>query len=166
MKVNEIINEGPWSDLVRQGRAAQKGMLSKAAGTVAGDFKTAFNAIPAVSKLKAAARTQIERANLEQATKMTQEWQAHVSKKPELAANLDVYRRGFLAWLSDRLKEKINAEGVMTQIQTKNPAAVTRYLAQFILPDLYDQDRPEPTPIPPKEPGDGPSTSAGGILLP
>lgn len=182
MRIKEILNEASWADLVQQGKdqaAAKFGKAVHRAVTGLPGIKQAMN------KYKQMAKTTQEKMAVEKAGKMAAAWDTQIAPR-RAQLSVAAYQQEFREWLTGVLHQRISLEGVQTQIKTKNPSAVVRYLTEFIFPDLYNYDRPTPeSPIPAAEPGDAvaaPATPApaapkidpvtglpmspGGILLP
>ena len=154
MKVFEIVNEASLADLVRAGQEKQKQFVSQTARGISDKIGVAFNKLPLVNKLQQAARSQTDKANLEKAKQITAKWEEYLGGHPAAQATVAAYQTELTSWLENYFNQPVSAQKVKEQVLTKNPAAVVRFLAQIILPDLYNHEFPTLTPIPPKEPGE------------
>ena len=175
MKVKEIVNEASWSDLVDAGKKSQLALYGKLGKAIANKVAGSVSKLPgikqALAKYAQLARTAEQKKVVTVASKLVNKWDQDIAPHRN-KLTVENYQHELQRWLSTEFKQRISLSGIQDQIQTKNSAAVLRYLIEFVLPDYYGFNRPQPSAIPPVQPEDavvdpqtGQRTTPGGIQL-
>ena len=143
MKVNEIINEASWRDVIDAYKT--HATLNKQ--------QPASQATPGQPPENMASK--LVRAKIKPlAQRLVKQWEDIEAANPH--SNLDHYRRALATWLGKQLNGTVSVVGLSQVVDSTDSAKVEKYLTDYLLPDKFKIRRP-PTPGPTPGPTPAPT---------
>lgn len=142
MKVNDILNESPWSDLVDAGRirqAQQAKQFKQNAGSVFRDLKNAMTPNWYKNMANRIAQGKQEAEMDQMADEWTDQWEAVVdrlakAKQPGQVISLEEYKRALTKWIEQQTKTTPDQKQLNTSITEPDKEMVKNYFAKYYIP--------------------------------
>lgn len=134
MKINEIINEASWSDVINAYKT-QASINKTDQQAQWADFKKKLTPFAGTAE-------KIARARIDQlADQLVDRWQKEVATSGNLT--IPQYQYKLATWLGDQLKGRVSSMGVQEVVDSDDPQKVREYLTNYLLPDKFRVKRPD-----------------------
>lgn len=138
MKVNEIINEASWRDVIDAYKThATLNKQQPASQATLGQPPENMASKLVRAKIKPLAQ------------RLVKQWEDIEAANPH--SNIDHYQRALAMWLGKQLNGTVSVVGLGQVVDSADSAKVEKYLTDYLLPDKFKIRRPStpaPTPAP------------------